>query len=256
MRALLYLLVLAVAVPPLAAQRLLAAGDTVQIEYRMGQSYRHYLQPTRLETRRVEGLFSQLTADSVILDGTAGLGAVARKDVLSMRRLAGRGFDWQKATVPMAVGGALGLILGAAAVADDKSLSGTESALGIAAYGVVGVVPGFTKGLDSHGRTGFTIGAVVGAAAGLAIGLATMPEPPPPCDPSSPFCFDLPDLSGLYVIAVAGAGAAGGGLIGGVIGSIKPGKRWEKLPLPSSTTLGLRRLPGGRVGLAISVGTH
>lgn len=250
MPTLLHFLILALAVQSLGAQRVLTLGDTVQLDYRVS---RHFL--GHLETRRLEGLLNQLTADSVVLHDSAGSRALARKDVVSVRRLSGHGYDWHKATVPMAAGGAVGLILGAVAVADDETLSGSESALAITTFTLAGALPGFAKGLDSRGRTGFTIGAVVGAAAGLAVGIATKPEPSPRCNPSSPFCLDLPDLEGLYVVAVMCAGSGAGGLIGGIVGSMQPGQRWEKLPLPP-TALGLRRLPGGRVGLGISVGTH
>ncbi len=255
MRALLYPLLLAATVRPLGAQRVLALGDTIQLDYRVSAPFLG-----RVELLRLEGVLGQVTADSVVLHDTTGPRAMARKDVFSVRRLSGRGYDWNKAAVPMVAGGVLGMILGAAAVADDESLSGTESALGIAAYTVVGAVPGFKKGLDSRGRTGFTIGALVGAAAGIAVGIQTMPERAPralPCDPSTQLCFDLnlPNLEGLYVVAIMVAGASAGGLIGGIVGSTKPGKRWEKLPLPP-TTLALRPLPGGRVGLGMSLAIH
>lgn len=256
MRALLPFLLVAM-VQPLRAQRVLALGDTVQVDYRVKSPFVYRVSDPflgRVVVVRLEGVLGQLTADSVVLQDTAGSRAVARKDLLSTRRLSGRGFDWDKATVPMAVGGGVGLILGAGAVSEDN-LSGGEAALAITAFTVMGALPGLVKGLDSHGRTGFTIGALVGAAAGLAVGIANMPEPSPPCDPASPFCIDVPDLGALYVLVATGIGASGGGLIGGIVGSLKPGKRWEKLPLPP-TALGLRPLPGGRVGLVISVATH
>ena len=247
MRVLLFLLLLAAAVQPLGAQeRVLALGDTVQVAYQVRGPV-----PGRAEIRRFEGLLRYLTADSVVLGDTAGPRAVARKDVLVAKRLSGRGYDWDKAALPMVAGGVLGLLLGARVVSDDE-LSGGEATLAITAYTVVGALPGFTKGLDSRGQTGFNIGAAAGLAAGLAVGLATMPEP---CDASNPLCVDVPVFQGAYVIALSLAGLAGGGLIGGAIASTKPGKRWEKLPLPP-TTLGLRPLPGGRVGLAIMLGTH
>jgi hypothetical protein len=248
MRALLFFL-LAMAVRPLSAQRALALGDTVQLAYQVRGPVLG-----RVEIRRLEGLLRQLTPDSVVLGDTAGPRAVARKDVLLVQRLSGRGYDWDKAALPMVAGGVVGLMLGARAASDDE-LSGGEAALVITAFTVVGATPGFVKGLDSRGHTGFTIGAVVGAAAGLAVGIATLPEPSPPCVPSGPLCIDFANLEGFYVIALSVAGAGAGGVIGGVVSSVKPGKRWEKLPLPP-TALGLRRLSGGRVGLAITVRTH
>jgi hypothetical protein len=250
MRMLLHLLLLAMVVPPLGAQRVLTLGDTVRLDYRVGS--KHFL--GFQETHRLKGLLHQLTADSVVLHETAGSRAVARKDVVAVQRLSGRGYDWNKAALPMAVGGALGLVLGVKTVNDDE-LSGGEAALAITSFTVLGVQPGFTRGLDSRGRTGFTIGALVGAAAGLAVGIATMPEPSPPCNPSSPFCFDLPDVRGIYPIATALIGSSWGGLLGGILGSSKPGERWEKTPLPR-TTLGLHRLPQGRAALVVSVGVR
>ena len=247
MRALLSFLVLAVAVRPICAQRPLSVGDTVQIAYRAGQ----YYVAGRGATRLHEGLLSQLTPDSVVVDGTAGARAVARRDVVSVRRLSGHGYDWHKATVPIVAGGALGLILGISAVSQDDGISGAEAALGVTAFTLAGLVPGFREGLDSRGRQGFTIGALVGAAAGFAVGIATKPDPGPPCNPATQICLDLPSLEDFYIVGAVAGGVWVGGLIGGVVGSMKPGNRWEKLRLPA-TSLGVRPLPGGRAGLVIA----
>jgi hypothetical protein len=77
-----------------------------------------------------------------------------------------------------------------------------------------------SRGHRSHGGTGARIGAVVGAGAGLGLGLALASD-------------ELLQAGTGAVVATTVLGAAGGYLLGGLIGTLVRTERWESMPPPS-----------------------
>lgn len=95
--------------------------------------------------------------------------------------------------------------------------------------------------LGGFGR-GFAIGGGIGAALGVVSGLASGDD-----EPGGWFHMSAEDkaLGGGLLLG------AGGGLVGGLIGALAPGERWERVP--TGPRVALVAPPGGRgVGVRIA----
>jgi hypothetical protein len=104
------------------------------------------------------------------------------------------------------------------------------------------------RGLRSNWLKGMTAGAVIGSGAGLAIGLATRFGTEGcytglPLEPTAQ-CQD----TWISVLGTVGIGAAGGALLGAVIGMLIKTDRWERIAVDGQSV----RLIAGRGQLGFS----
>jgi len=105
-------------------------------------------------------------------------------------------------------------------------------------------------GVHSRVQAGATVGGIAGFVAGAALGvLAFSGDCPGDGAWLGPDCHDLRWVA---YVGLAGAGLVAGGLVGGAVGALQRAEMWQTVPL-KRLRQGVVALPGGRVGVGVSV---
>lgn len=135
-----------------------------------------------------------------------------------------------------------GVFIVAASGADSLALRptmGTGAPLAVAWRDVTSLDVRRRRSSGAGGLRGAGIGGLVGVLSGVTIGFASGSD-----DPSTFLAFSAGEKAAVLGVALGGLGA----VVGGVIGLVAPGERWDALDLRE----GVRVSPGRGGGLTLS----